>query len=256
MSIMETVQLERKENIGVLTLDRGRSNPMNLTMLEEIISTLNSLKTDDDVQGLIITGKENFFSAGLDLPEIMTYDRDKTRLFWQRFMDLIVELVSFPKPLISAITGHAPAGGCIIAISCDYRIMAGGNFKIGLNEIPVGIVVPQHIYELYSFWIGRHRAYQFLMEGRLMNPMQASDAGLIDIVVPQEQVLETAERRMKQYLAFDQETWVASKMNIKRDLIESVSNYDENLLDKVVEHWFQPKTQAILNGFVAMLKKK
>lgn len=253
---METLQLKNEAHYSILSFDRGKSNPMNLQMFEELIAVLKELKADEKSQGLIITGKENFFSAGLDLPEIMTYDREKTRLFWKTFMDLIVELVAFPKPLISAITGHSPAGGCIVAIACDYRIMAGGNYKIGLNEIPVGIVVPQHIFELYAFWLGSHRAYQFLMEGRLMNPQQASDAGLIDVVVPAEQVLEVAERKMQQYLKFDQTTWRKTKANLRKDLIETVTHYDENLLDQVIEHWFSPSTQQILNGFVAMLQKK
>lgn len=253
---METLQLEKRNDYGLLTIDRGRSNPMNLTMIQEIIEVLKTLKHDDSVKGLIIAGKENFYSAGLDLPEIMTYDREKTRALWKGFMDMIVELVAFPKPLIAAITGHAPAGGCIIAISCDYRIMAGGEYKIGLNEVPVGIVVPEHIFELYAFWIGRHRAYQFLLEGRLMKPQQASDVGMVDVIVPEGQVLEAAERKMKQYLKFDQETWSKSKMNLKKGLIESVSDYDDELIDRVVEHWYQDKTQEILNGFVALLKKK
>ncbi|MCZ2394087.1 MAG: enoyl-CoA hydratase/isomerase family protein [Chitinophagales bacterium] len=253
---MKTLAITQKESYSIVTLDRGKSNPMNLEMFEEILSLFQTLKEDNSVQGVIINGKENFFSSGLDLPEIMTYDRKTTRLFWQKFMEVIAELTAFPKPLISAITGHAPAGGCIVALCCDYRIMAGGEYKIGLNEVPVGIVVPRHIFELYSFWIGRHRAYQFLMEGRLMKPQQASDAGLIDIVVPTEQVLEAAERKMTQYLKFDQNTWSQTKLNLKRDIIKEVSEYDDNLLDEIVEHWFQPHVQGILNGFVAMLKKK
>lgn len=253
---METLQLRKEAEYSILSFDRGKSNPMNLQMFEEMVAVLKELKEDDTVKGLIITGKENFFSSGLDLPEIMGYDKEKTRLFWQTFMDMIAALVSFPKPLISAITGHAPAGGCIVAVACDYRIMAGGNFKIGLNEVPVGIVVPRHIFELYAFWVGRHRAYQFLMEGRLMNPQQASDAGLVDVVVPAEQVLETAERKMTQYLKFDQNTWSKTKLNLRRDLIATVSEYESDLIDKVIEHWFEPHTQGILNGFVAMLQKK
>lgn len=253
---METLQLTQKENYSILTFDRGRSNPMNMLMFEEMIEVLKSLKNDDNSKGLIIAGKENFFSSGLDLPEIMTYDRAKTKLFWKVFMELVIELVSYPKPLVAAITGHSPAGGCVVAIACDYRIMGGGNFKIGLNEIPVGLIVPRHIFDLYSFWLGKHRAYQFLMEGRLMNPQQASDAGLVDVVVPVEQVLETAERKMAHYLKFDHKTWSITKLNLRTELINKVTHYDEDLLENVVEHWFQPQTQTMLNGFVAMLQKK
>jgi enoyl-CoA hydratase/carnithine racemase len=254
--IMETLQLTKKENYSILTFNRGRSNPMNLKMFEEMIEVLKSLKKDDSSQALIITGKENFFSSGLDLPEIITYDKAKTKFFWEVFMDLVIELVSFPKPMVAAITGHSPAGGCVIAIACDYRIMGAGDFKIGLNEVPVGLVVPRHIFDLYAFWLGNHRAYQYLMEGKLMNPQQASDAGLIDVVVPANQVLETAERKVAHYLKFDQKTWCASKLNLRSEMIRNVTHYDEDLLENVVEHWFHPNTQSILNGFIAKLQKK
>ena len=89
-----------------------------------------------------------------------------------------------------------------------------------------------------------------------MNPQEASDAGLIDVVVPADQVLESAERKLAQYLKFDSNTWSATKLNLRKELIDSVSNVDEALMDKIIDHWYQPGTQAILNGFVEMLKKK
>ena len=253
---METLQVENRDNYSIIQLDRGKANAMNLQMIEELIAEINRMKNDNSVHGTIITGKTNFFSAGLDLPEIMTYDKDRTRYFWKRFMDMMAVLVAYPKPLISSVTGHSPAGGCIIAICCDYRIMAGGDYKIGLNEVPVGIVVPKQIFELYAFWLGKHRAYQFLMEGRLMTPQQASDTGLIDIIMPMEQVLDAAERKMRQYLSFDKATWSKSKLSLRKDLIEYTSKYDDSILDQVIEHWYLPETQALLNGFLAMLKKK
>lgn len=253
---METLQLTNRGEYSILSFDRGRSNPMNYQMFEEMIQIIQRLAKDDNVKGVIIAGKPNFFSSGLDLPEIITYDKVKTKAFWKVFMDLIIELVAFPKPLVSAITGHSPAGGCVVALACDYRIMAGGDFKIGLNEVPVGITVPKHIFELYAFWIGKHRAYQFLMEGRLMSPHQASDAGLIDVVVPSDQVLETAERKIMHYLSYDQKTWKTTKKNLRKDLIKTVTEYESDMLDNVTEHWFHPNTQGILQGFVAKLQKK
>ncbi|MCO5247972.1 MAG: enoyl-CoA hydratase/isomerase family protein [Chitinophagales bacterium] len=253
---METLQVENRNGYNIIRLDRGKANAMNLQMIEELIAEIEREKSDSSVKGTIITGKENFFSAGLDLPEIMTYDQEKTKYFWKRFLDMMGVLVDFPKPLISSITGHSPAGGCIIAICCDYRIMAGGNYKIGLNEIPVGIIVPKQVYELYSFWLGKHRAYQFLMEGRLMSPQQASDTGLVDIIMPAEQVLDAAERKMRQYLSFDQATWSKSKLSLRREIIEHTVHYDQTLPDKMIEHWYLPKTQQILYGFLEMLKKK
>ncbi|MBK7640026.1 MAG: enoyl-CoA hydratase/isomerase family protein [Bacteroidetes bacterium] len=75
-------------------------------------------------------------------------------MFGRDFSKFLITISKFPKPLVAAITGHSPAGGCIIGICCDYRVMAKGNYKIGLNEIPVGIIVPKGIMALYSRCIG------------------------------------------------------------------------------------------------------
>ena len=252
----ETIRVAKQGGYSILTFDRGVANPMNLQMLEEIIASIKQLSVDDSVKGLIINGKENFFTAGLDIPEIVSYDKEKTRYFWKCFLDMMGEIVAFPKPVISAITGHSPAGGCIVAISSDYRIMAEGNYKIGLNEVAVGIIVPETVYQLYASWIGNRKAYQYLMEGKLMNPSEALEIGLVDRLIAPELVLEAAEAKMKQYLAFDQDTWKKSKYALRKEYISACVNYDEKILDKMIEHWYLPKTQAVLNGFVARLKKK
>src|SRR5690606_32452196 len=107
---------------------------------------------------------------GLDLITLFEYDEAKIHEFWESFIALIYDLAAFPKPSIAAITGHSPAGGCVLALCCDHRVMAEGDYIIGLNEVPVGIIVPQCIFELYSFWLGSARASKFLLEGKLLAP--------------------------------------------------------------------------------------
>src|SRR5690606_3428918 len=143
-------------------------------------------------------GKENFFSAGLDLITLFDYNVDQIREFWNLFLEATSLLASFPKPIAAAISGHSPAGGCVFALCCDYRIMAEGNFVIGLNEIPVGLIVPESIFQLYAFWIGRRNAYQNLLEGKLLTPNEAKAQGLVDDVVPANMLFNTATKKIKQ----------------------------------------------------------
>src|SRR5690606_4415621 len=128
--------------------------------------------------------------------ELYNYSEDEVRQFWLDFIGLVKCFVSFSKPAVAAITGHSPAGGCVLAICCDYRVMAKGDFVIGLNELPVGIIVPQPIFELYSFWIGQGMAYRNLMEGKLMTPEEALSCGLVDEVVVAQSLVGTAERQL------------------------------------------------------------
>jgi enoyl-CoA hydratase/carnithine racemase len=253
---METLKLEYKENYAILSLDRGKSNPMNMTMMKELRTVFAELESADSVKGVILTGKQHFFSAGLDLPEVHSYDVATFKEFWAEFMGVMRDMTVFSKPLIAAISGHAPAGGCVLAVTCDYRVMASGNYKIGLNEIPIGIVVPRHLYELYAFWIGRHTAYHFLMEGRMVEPQQAKEVGLVDLVVPEDQVLDAAERKLKQYLSFEQSSWKITKSFLRRPLVEAIDELSEDDMNLMLNQWWSEPVQAKLKSFVENLKKR
>jgi 3,2-trans-enoyl-CoA isomerase len=159
-------------------------------MVNELADCIKKLEDDDNVGGVILTGKEGFFSSGIDLVEAYDYNEQESREFWVDFLVLQNVLAAFRKPIVAAISGHSPAGGCILAICCDYRVMASGAFIIGLNEIPVGIIVPDTVFNLYSFWLGRHKAYQYLMEGKLLKVNEALEAGLIDEIAAPDKLNE------------------------------------------------------------------
>ncbi len=145
---MNTFKLSVRDKIAYLTLDRGSSNAINAEMVHELTDMLQNLEKDDQVGGLILTGKEGFFSAGLDLIELYNYNEAEIKQFWNDFLAMVSVFVGFKKPMISAISGHSPAGGCVMAICSDYRIMAEGKYIIGLNEVPVGIIVPDSIFHI------------------------------------------------------------------------------------------------------------
>src|SRR5690606_19488980 len=118
---------------------------MDIMLVDELIQVLEEAEADPAVEGLILSGKQGFFSSGLDLISLFEYNEEQMQVFWDRFMILIAKFVAFPKPSVAAITGHSPAGGCVLALCCDYRVMAEGEYIIGLNEVPVGIIVPEAI---------------------------------------------------------------------------------------------------------------
>lgn len=253
---MANIHLIKKDNYCIIQMDREKANPMNHEFVAEMRIALKNLQEDDSIQGAIINGKENFFSAGLDIPELFEYDEKQFDNFWHNFIELVSDLIAFDKPLIASITGHAPAGGCIMAIGCDYRVMADGNFKIGLNEIPVGIVVPRGIFDLYSFWIGRKTAFQYLMEGKLFSPQHAKEIGLVDEVVAADKVLETAEAKMKLYLQFEQNSWRITKRQLKQDLLESMHSITEFEMKTFQQQWWSESVRKMLGQFTENLKKK
>jgi enoyl-CoA hydratase/carnithine racemase len=158
--------------------------------------------------------------------------------------------------MIAAISGHSPAGGCVLALCCDYRIMAEGKFIIGLNEVPVGIIVPESIFHLYSFWLGQANAYRFLLEGKLLNTHEALTVGLIDEVVDPESILHAAERKMLSYIKLERNTWQQSKINMREDLLKKVSIDPTEVLGPMLAQWWSPSTRSILKTIIQNLQQK
>lgn len=255
---MEFIKTQHKKNYAIVQLDRGKVNAINHQVVREIRQTFQALKENEAVRGVIFTGKPHFFSAGLDVKELFHYDKAQIAAFFKDFVQMFVDLMNFPKPFISAITGHSPAGGCVIAITSDYRIMAEGEkYTIGLNEVAVNILISKNIAAAYAFWLGDRRAYQCLMEGRLLKVQTAYDYGLLDEVCPLEEVLERAERKMKKWMYLNQDILVGTKETLRKDLLTNKINLDiEEMVMENVDLWWKPSIRAGMEFFVKSLSRK
>jgi enoyl-CoA hydratase/carnithine racemase len=251
---MKHLTLSVHDRMALVGLNRGRSNAINAELLDELKVILKSIENDDAIAGIILHGKEGFFSAGLDLVELYDYSEVEIRVFWESFLSFIQSFVAFKKPSIAAIGGHSPAGGCVLALCCDYRIMAEGEFIIGLNEIPVGIIVPDAIFHLYSFWIGQAKAYHYLLEGKLLSPAQALDLGLIDDLVSPSALRRGAEKQLQKYIQLEANTWQQSKLNMRKELIAKMRMDTSATLDIMLQQWWSPSTRSILNTIIENLK--
>lgn len=254
--MMSTFQVTVNERLAVITLDRGRSNPINHIMVKELRDCIHTLETDDSIGGLILTGKEGFFTSGVDLIEVYDYDQEQIKQFWVDFLRLQAELVAFNKPLVAAISGHSPAGGCLFAICCDYRVLVEGAYIIGLNEIPVGIIVPDFVFDLYAFWIGRHKAYQHLLEGKLFTVNEALNIGLVDEVCRPEDLSAIAEKKIRIYMQYNPVTWSQSKLNLRKELIEKLNADQTNNLNYLLEQWWAPAARQNLQLIIQNLRSK
>lgn len=253
---MNTIKTSVSDRVALITLNKGRSNAINAEMVQELQDMFQNIQNDDAISGAILTGNNGFFSAGLDLIELYDYDETEIEKFWIAFLKLVNTVTAFKKPLISAISGHSPAGGCVLALCSDYRLMSEGKFIIGLNEVPVGLIVPDSIFHLYSFWLGAAQSYNFLLEGKLMGPEEARSVGLVNEVVHPASLLTAAERQMKKYLQFDRKTWQATKLNLRRQLIEQTSLDQTETLRMMLKQWWSPSTRSILQTIIQNLQQK
>ena len=239
---MNNINVTIKDRLALITLNRGKSNALNGEMITELTDMLHHIENDANIGGVIITGRENFFSAGLDLIELYRYNEEEIKSFWHLFLDFTAKITAFKKPMVAAINGHSPAGGCVIALACDARVMAEGKFIIGLNEVPVGIIVPDSIFHLYAFWLGKANASRSLLEGKLFSPEEALQVGLVDELVNPASIMTAAERKIRKYMALEPNTWQQSKLNIRKELIAATAVDQQETLEAVLAQWWAPST--------------
>ena len=254
---MQTIQITKKGAYAIVQLNRPKVNAINYTMVQEIRETFKSLEKDDDISGVIITGIPHFFSAGLDLIELYEYDEVQMKEFFIAFGSMHIELVQFSKILIAAITGYSPAGGTVIALACDYRIMAEAEkYTIGLNEVAVNVQISKNLIDAYSFWIGKALAYQYIMEGKLLDAQEALSCGLVQELCPLDKVLIRAEHKMETLLIANREILYNTKKKLRQDWLESLGKDAEKDLAQTIKVWWNPAVRAKIKMFIDILKNK
>lgn len=243
-----------QHGIGILQLNRPKANAINTLMLNELCHVLKKIN-EEPIKGLIITGKHPFFSAGLDVIELYQYDKDDIHNFWKVFLNVIEKLCALPIPVIAAISGHCPAGGCVLSLCADYRIMEQGNYRIGLNEVAVGVVVPPFIHELYASVIGDRQAYKAILSASLFNPEEAKAIGLVDEVVPEKQSIEVAKTLMSKLTNFNHVTWKKTKINQRAALVSKLADGMKQL-SATLDHWWSTDGRASIEQLIKQLNKK
>jgi len=248
---MNTLKRIDKADYTLVQLNRGKVNAINAEMVKELREVFREMEDDPDVKGVILTGQPHYFSAGLDLIELFQYDKKQISDFFEAFGSLYLQLVRFPKPFISAITGHAPAGGCVLAVTSDNRYMAeGGKYVIGLNEVAVHVQISQNLTEAYAFWMGDGRASRYILEGKLLSGAEALAAGLVDELVPLENVLERAEKQIRIYLKADLEIWARTKQKVRKHWLDRLDPDGKQSLQEAATLWWKPEIRQKMEAYV------
>jgi len=254
---LKTIQRTKKDNYTIVQLNRGKVNAINQQMVSELRETFNDLVKDESVKGVILTGIPNFFSAGLDVIELYGYNEQQIQSFFTDFGSLHVQLVTFPKPLVCAITGYAPAGGCVLAIAADYRLMAEGEkYTIGLNEVMVNIQISNNLINAYAYWIGSGLAHEYILDGKLLNVNEALACGLVNEITSPANILSQAEEKIKQFLRADENIFKNTKKKLRKNWLDNLETDSSKDLKEAIELWWDPGIRAKMKAFVASLQKK
>jgi Delta3-Delta2-enoyl-CoA isomerase len=243
------------EDIRELRLARPPVNALNPALVKRLREAVEAAP-GEGARALLLSGAPGLFSAGLDVPALMQMDRDAFRVFWRDFFGLCAALARSPIPVVAAITGHSPAGGAVLAIMCDYRIMARGAFKIGLNEVQVGLSVPECIQAALRRLVGTYRAERLMVAGEMLDAEQADALGLVDELVDGDLVVPRAVIWLGELLKFPPQAMSATRKLARADLADIFADPSSLPVEEFLDGWFAPEAQRVLGALVARLKSK
>ncbi len=239
---MSFTTIHTENHVAVLTYERGKVNAINEAAAEELLSRLDELRSDANVKALIITGKDKFFSFGLDIPEFLNYSKDDFVRFVTKFADLYTRLFLFPKPVIAALNGHTVAGGCMLATACDYRIMANGKGKISLNEINFGSSLFPGSAFMLKYCVGDRLSETVAFTGAMFSPEEAKSIGLIDEIVMPEEISTRSMVVALDYASRYGKAFESIKNLLRTDTAKKMREKDEELRDEMVDIWYSKET--------------
>ena len=260
-SFIDTETLDtRGGRVRIVRMARPPVNALNPELCRSLIAALEAAAADD-VDGIVLAGNPKIFSAGLDVPYLVSLGDDRRALFeaWQAFFGAARMLATSRVPVVAALTGHSPAGGCVLALCSDYRVMVRSTdptrpVQIGLNETQVGLAVPEGIQRLMRRVVGPYRTERLLMAGAMVSAEDAHALGLVDVLAEPEAVVPTAVAWLEDLLMLPRQPMLHTRSLARADILEALE--PEHIpLQRFVDDWYGDDAQTALKALVAKLRK-
>ena len=197
------------------------------------------------------SSNDKFFCIGFDIPQLISLSRDDFTHFYRSINQMFLELYSLPKPTIAAITGHAIAGGCILALVCDYRYIAEGRRLMGLNEIQLGVPVPFIADCILRDLVGVRYSREIVETGDFYNPDQTLQMGMVDKVLPLEEVRTGAREKVKSLSEMPSQAFAIIKANRVEGITQEMTVQNEAQEAAFVGRWYAEDTRKLLQEAVS-----
>ena len=209
----EVVQYKIEENHALITIENGKANAISHEVIEGLHLALDKALEEDKV--VVLTGQQGIFSAGFDL-KVMTKSSDSAKELVTKGSKLSLRMLSFPKPIIIACTGHAIAKGGFLLLSADYRIGVEGDFKIGLNEVMIGMTMHHAGIVIARAKLAHTHLDRSVNNSEIYNPKEAINAGFLDVIVPVNQLEKTVIKVAEMFSKLNTKAHEATKLKVRK----------------------------------------
>jgi enoyl-CoA hydratase len=237
--------IDRRDGVTVLRLEHGPVNALDVELLRAVSDAVR-----EATGPLVLTGAGRSFSAGVDLRRIVEADPGYTAALLAALSDAFLAVFDHPAPTVAAVNGHAIAGGCVLALACDSRLMAAG--RIGLTELAVGVPFPIAALEITRYALGA-AASRVVLRADTFEPDDAVRRGLVDDVVTADELIDRAVALAAGAAGHDPAAYALVKRQLHRPVGEAVAGADD---EDVVRAWTSPATRDRLTAQVAQLSRR
>ena len=242
------LQIQIRDRIAWLLINRPPLNTLTPDLMERLRQAHSDLARDVQVRGIVLASENRkFFSNGLD-PETMLAASVKERVeIFRTLLEMCVAMYSYPGLELAAIGGHAMAGGAVLGILCDFRFMAEGKHRYSFSEVRVGLTLPASIMGVLEGVVGPQHLRAAGMLGEAFRPDEALRIGLVDRVVPPDELHAEAERFLKQQFEIPRAGMSMVKESMRRQRLEHLRNYEElSGLERFLSGNFEEGLRAVL----------
>jgi enoyl-CoA hydratase len=215
----DLVTYQRSGEVSILTMDDGKVNVFSIAMLSELHEAFDQAQRDETV--VLLTGRPGYFSAGFDL-KVFDGSADDTLTMLRSGATLAGRILAFPAPVVVACSGHAFPAGAFLLMAADHRVGADGPYKLGLNEVRIGLTLPW-----FAIVLARHRLApshfdHAVVTGTMFDPLLACQAGLLDAVVAPEALSDAGLAAAEDLTGVDRRAHAATKLRARKKVLDEL----------------------------------
>jgi enoyl-CoA hydratase len=241
------------DDVVVLRLEGGKANAMTPELLDTIERMIDGFERGP-AAAAVLTGYERYFSGGLALTHIIDHDVVEMRGFIEQFSRAMTRVYACGKPIVAAVNGHAIAGGCVLALTCDWRICVDDpGIRIGLNETQLGIGLPAIAIESLRLAVPAASLVPIAIEGTLFGPRDALALGLVHEVAPEADLIARATAKAQIFASRPPAAVAQVKRALRAPSLDTIARTAEAEVTRWLDTWFHPDAQARLRDAVARL---
>ncbi len=249
------LEIEDHGPIRTIRLARPPVNALDVGLMSALDRAVTAAPAEG-VRGIVLTGAGGRYCAGLDVGVLASLDEVGLEDFVRTFFRCVKTLARSAVPIAAAINGAAPAGGAVLALYCDRRVMQSGSGPIGLNEVQVGLYPGPLIHAVLTRVVGARLAAEFLTSGALLSPAQALQSGFVDELAEPGAVEAAARRWLERMLALPPHAYLATRAMVRRDLVELHEQGAAADGAELIAAWSTAETRAALRALIARLQRR